>query len=478
MKRIKYLIFAILMMILFMPRVYAADGVAIESVTVDSKSDSAVIVSPATFDGLSLKFDIKFSDVNDYVKYKLVIKNTTSTDFELMESTSSSSYITYEYGYEDGNKVLAANSNKTMFITVKYSSAVPASSFSEGKYTETKSITINLEDGTDEVTNPSTLDCLYCYLVLLVGTLVFSIALLKLTKNKKFLVLVLASMVLIPVDIHAIVKLKVTLESKVEITKPSEVTETIYWALQENGSVEKIVYNSGVYEHRTFPTFNLVISDSELEGEYKGSFAGNEMINDWPNDVPWARFLYIQYVTNIKVEGRVAPTSTAYWFMAAGNEVDDISFDLSGLDTSYVMDMSYMFMDAGKYNTTFSFDLSNWNTSNLVNMESMFDGAGYYSHDFNLNLSGWDTSNVTNMKGVFSDLAYSSDAFTLNISGWNTSKVTNMERMFSNTGNLDIERTFILPETNGNGIANTDTIIYGIDENVYADINTTYSYPC
>ena len=169
------LILLIILVMCFVPRVYAADGVAIESVTVDSKSESAVIVNPATFEGLSLKMDIKFDNINDYVKYKLVIKNSSDTDYELAESTSSSTYITYEYGYEDGSKVLTANSSKTMFITVKYSSSVPATEFTSGNYTEEKNIVINLDDGTDEITVPSTLDGLYCYLVLLIGTLVFSV---------------------------------------------------------------------------------------------------------------------------------------------------------------------------------------------------------------------------------------------------------------------------------------------------------------
>ena len=179
MKNTKMLLLILLVM-LFAPTVYAAEGVAIESVVLDSKSEGTAIISAATFDGLKLKFDVNFDYVDDFVKYKLVIKNSTSSSFELTESTSSSSYITYEYNYEDGSKVLAANSSKTMFITIKYTNAVPVSEFTEEKYTETKSFSINLEDGSSEIIVPSTIDGLYCYLVLLIGTLVFSIALLKL----------------------------------------------------------------------------------------------------------------------------------------------------------------------------------------------------------------------------------------------------------------------------------------------------------
>ena len=443
MKKIKMLLFILLVMFL-MPKVYAAEGVAIESVTLDSKSDTAVIVSDATFDELALKVDLKFNDVNDFVKYKLVIKNSSSTDYELAESTSSSSYITYEYNYEDDSKVLGANSSKTMFITIKYSNAVPVAAFSEGKYTETKSITINLDDGTDEVTEvavPSTIDGLYCYLVLLIGTLVLSVALLKVTRNKKFLVLILVSMILIPMNINAIVKLKITVESKVEISNPNEITEMIYWALQKNGSgEEEICFDVDDCMMISFDMYKLVISDNEQDGEYKGSFAGTTIFSN-SDEIPWQNKSYINKVI---IDGKVVPASTAYWFLDVGRSVDELSFDLNGL-----------------------------NTTNVTSMYGMFANSGIYSSSLTLDLRGFDTSNVTNMSHLFYYTGANSETFNLDISTWNTSKVEDMDGMFMKTGISADEnaRNILLPKTNGNGINNTSSIIYGIDDSVYADIN-------
>ena len=427
MKKIGMILLIILTMC-FIPKVYAAEGVAIESVDLDSKSTNAVIVSDATFEGLSLKFDIKFDDIDDFVKYKLVIKNSTDTSYELTESTSSSSYITYEYSYEDDSKVLAGNTSKTMFITIKYSNAVPIEEFSGGNYTETKSFTINLEDGTDEVVDvavPSTVDSLYCYLVLLVGTLVFSIALLKVTKNKKFLVLIIASMILIPLNIHAIESLQITVESKVEINNPNEVTETIYWAIQEGEE-----------------GYRLVISNREKTGIHSGSFAGTSSFT-YNISPPWMNIDYLSnYFVEVKVEGRVVPTSTAYWFPYVGWEVDETKYDLTNL-----------------------------NTINVTSMEGMFYSTGYGSETLNLDLSTFDTSNVANMEYMFDGTGKNVKKFNLNLSGWNTSKVENMDNMFVNIALDATERVITLPETNGNGIANTSTKIYGKDESVYADIN-------
>ena len=467
MKKIGMILLIILLMC-FAPSVYAAEGVGIESVTVDSKSTGTVIVNPATFEGLSLKSDVKFNNVDDYVKYKLVIKNDTATDYELTESTSSSSYITYEYSYDDGNKVLTANSSKTMFITIKYSSSVPASEFTAGNYTETKSITINLDTGTDEITVPSTIDGLYCYLVLLIGTLVFAIALFKATNNKRYLTLVLVSMVLIPLNIHAIEKLKLTIESKVEITNPSGVVPTIYWAIQENGTCEAydIVTDSFV----SSTAYKFVIADSEQDGVHSGSFASNTEFSTF-GDNPWLTDDHLfEYVTEVKVIGQVAPVSTAYWFISFGDLVkDEINFDLANLDTSNVTNMDSMFNMAAISTSTLNLDLSGWNTSSVTSMSRMFGMTGSNSTSFNLNLSGWDTSNVEDMSYMFYETAHYANSFNLDISGWNTSKVEDMEDMFFNVAINTTERTFVLPATNGNGISNTSTIIYGVDESVFGN---------
>ena len=85
----------ILLTFLFIPNVYAANNVVIESVTLDSKSDNTEIVNEATYQNLSIKFDIKFNEVNDFAKYKIVINNQTNEDYEISEVNPNSQYVTY-----------------------------------------------------------------------------------------------------------------------------------------------------------------------------------------------------------------------------------------------------------------------------------------------------------------------------------------------------------------------------------------------
>ena len=108
MRKIFISLIIVLLGIMFLP-VYAAENVNIESIELDSKSDTAEIITDASYSGLSIKFDLKFKEVNDYIKYKIVINNPTNEDYELSENNNNSNYIKYEYSYDDGNKIIEKN---------------------------------------------------------------------------------------------------------------------------------------------------------------------------------------------------------------------------------------------------------------------------------------------------------------------------------------------------------------------------------
>ena len=166
-------------------------------------------------------------------------------------------------------------------------------------------------------------------------------------------------------------------------------------------------------------------------------------------------------------------TNMSGMFNQAGYDATTWSIgDLSGWDTSSVTDMSYMFEDAGGNATTWSIgDLSGWDTSSVTDMYNMFYYAGYSATDFSLNLSSWDTSSVTNMTSMFGYAGYSATDFSLNLSSWDTSSVTTqMGGMFSGAGYTATPDNWLvsIPYTNGNGISNTTSRLYGNSSSNYA----------
>ena len=130
-----------------------------------------------------------------------------------------------------------------------------------------------------------------------------------------------------------------------------------------------------------------------------------------------------------------------------------VKADLSGLNTSEVVDASYMFSDCLSLT---DLNLSGWDTSKVTDMTGMFSGcaslkaldvAGLNTSKVtemgdmfsgcesleSLNLKSFDVSGVMNMRNMFSDC---SGLTVLNVSGWSTSKVTDMSEMFSGCSSL------------------------------------------
>lgn len=101
------------------------------------------------------------------------------------------------------------------------------------------------------------------------------------------------------------------------------------------------------------------------------------------------------------------------------SNISDI--DLSGFDTSDVMDMGFMF--SGMKNIT-SLNLSNFDTSRVTNMRQMFYEMNRLT---SLNISNFNTSRVTNMSEMF---YYVKRLTSLDLSHFNTSQVTKMNSMF------------------------------------------------
>ena len=109
--------------------------------------------------------------------------------------------------------------------------------------------------------------------------------------------------------------------------------------------------------------------------------------------------------------------STANMF----NGIKSISGDISGWNTSNIVDMNNMFAGLKEFNQT----LSSWDVSSVIDMSRMFNGID------ELNVSSikvWNISSVTNLSDMFSDSSFNED-----LSTWNISSNANMEGLFKNT---------------------------------------------
>ena len=213
-KKILLCISFVLIMFLSTTNVYASGGVTIKSIDLVDKSINTTEASKARANGLIMDFDLKFKEVNDYAKYKIVVENKDNKDYKISVDSNfeNSKYISYKY---DNADILKANSDTEFYVTVTYNKKLDESNYVDGKYSEKNSAVLKLSDG---VNNPKTFNNSWSLIILVVMcvTLIF---LFRNKKNRGLNVLVLFSLLSVPLFVKAIDYLKITVNSNVVIEK-------------------------------------------------------------------------------------------------------------------------------------------------------------------------------------------------------------------------------------------------------------------
>ena len=282
-----FLCFSIIcLMFLSITNVYAADNVKIKSVELIDKSVNTTETSDATFEGLTMNFNLNFSDVGDYAKYKVTVENNENKDYKVLIDSNfgNSKYITYDYVKTDN---LKANSDSEFYVTVLYKNEVDESSFSDGKYIEKNSAVLKLDDGS--ISNPLTSNN---EIILVVGLLIITVGLFVLFKNKinkniNFMVLFIT--LSIPLFVKAIDSLKITVNSNIEIEKKYFVAYEDYRYIKASelkdydltyAERDDTIYIGSVSEENKY----IYYSDAILKGKKK--YAPGENVNIIDTDLP------------------------------------------------------------------------------------------------------------------------------------------------------------------------------------------------
>ncbi len=218
---------------------------------------------------------------------------------------------------------------------------------------------------------------------------------LRLTPSRRglalgLLLLGLGSSVLAQADISA----------ECQIIATSEVAD-LYVGPAGSDCADLLVISQTVFDAVGSTARSAVTSEPNGDGSFSVEFNGKTyVVDDW----------YTGNITNM----------AGYFYtteIGDGTDTDPIG-NISGWDTSSVVDMSSMFREGLYFNQY----LNDWDVSQVTDMSTMF----HANHDFNQDLNNWDVSRVTNMESMFSRTS----EFNGNISTWNVSQVTNMKYMF------------------------------------------------
>ncbi len=414
----KYRLLIILIIIIFPVIVNGKtcdiDKISIEKITMKNKTDNVEEISKATASGKNINLNLFMSKVGDNIEYKLVVKNNSSENYKL-DNTSlniDSNYINYSIETEDHSNIVKSKSSKNVLLRVEYKKEVPKDKFKNGTYSDNKTMTVQLSNGNSTVKNPNT--GVQSYILLLAIIILASgiaYVLLKRKERSKCMILIIGISIIVPISVYALCKYEIKINSSVSINENS---------CHFSGNLIKgAEYVNGQYTYRYMQVREYV----EIE---PGTFD-----HDWvdSDQSGWAVILTDATSTE--------PVTTKICSSINGKDVVSMrgmfltskasSIDLSSFNNLNVTDMSEMFA----WTTADTLDLSKLDTSNVTNMSQMFQGANASS----LDISNFNTSKVTDMTGMFAQ----TKANNINVSGIDTRKVTSMLNMFVSSNALSLD---------------------------------------
>ncbi len=451
------------------------------------KTNKSIINEANLTSGL-IHNDVIFTDIGDYVKYKITIRNNTEDDYVIKSITDDNVSPYLEYTYDDLTDVeVKAGEEKTFNYQIKYISLAPNIIISDQninlKLTYNKvgdntnnEVIVNPDSGsntnTQEVSsNPKTYDGLITYIIL------GSISLIGLTiiisKKYLFRTLVVTGLVTIiglPLSAKAEEGIFI-ITSNPNLIRNSytELISGIHFNLaasrlssgKDNLGVElfgerhRIIdnnYSSSDPEYEYYNTDITSIKKATYE-EYmsvKDTFTEENIVSTDTSNVPTYIWfdngtLYYYSIANTIYMNKDA--STMYYGFKNLS-----SIDFTSIDTSKTENMGNMFRNSSSLGTL---DLSSFNTSNVVDMRDMINGTNIYS----INVSSFDTSKVIYFHGMFNSykgeylnidnfdtssarylnhmFSYNTYLKTINLSNFDTSNVESMAAMFMYADNIE-----------------------------------------
>lgn len=234
----KYLLFILFLLVPFMVK---AQDVKIKEVELVDKTDGIEAEEKPEFENLKINFNLNFSKVDEFVKYKVIVENNADKDYEIDDTTSFSDgeYIKYEFSY-DGEKIVKSKGTKEFFITISYNKRVPLSEYVDGKFKEKNSMTINLSNETEEK-NPYTATLPYIVVILaIISIILFVIAF----KMKRSLMLTIAIVFFMPAVIYALEKISIAIEANIEIEPRVETIK-----IKDYNCTVRNQYTENTYEY-------------------------------------------------------------------------------------------------------------------------------------------------------------------------------------------------------------------------------------
>ena len=238
--------------------VFAKNEVDIKDIQFIEKTGDVIADKNPTFDGLSINLDLNFSNVNESVKYKIILENTTDEDFTIATDTQygKNDYIKYFTSFKDDSRVIKANSEEEIILIISYVKDIPFAEFENGIYNEKGKVNINFLTNEKEIIVPISKDInnvtseeannpiTSTYnIIIVIGASIIAIIVIILLRHgfkKTSLSIILIALLSIPLFAYALRQIRLDIEATIVIKDHCYRFETSLGSFEEDKEVKEI----------------------------------------------------------------------------------------------------------------------------------------------------------------------------------------------------------------------------------------------
>lgn len=297
------MLFASLISIIFSTKVYAAD-IKATNISVTDKSSTIIVSNPSLNNG-EITNNITFNEVNDYVVFELVIRNSESDKYKIESikdnNTNKNLVISYDYSKE------YFNGEKKIKIKMLYKNKL----INQEKISLNDiKITLNLINDKGEsqdiiINNPTTGDNILMYmifLILAITGLIFAVKKTRVNGIKVGSIVILISMLTLPFAIFAYEKYEVNIKFT-DIEIKGEFEKYNITINPGNGSapiVKEVTYGEKIGELPTTPSKEGYEFEKWVDN--KGNEVTEETIITGPISVE-AKYKAVEYTISYDLNG-------------------------------------------------------------------------------------------------------------------------------------------------------------------------------
>ncbi len=224
MKLIKQSLVCAALIALFIPSPAMAetcntDSVKPLSINYAEKSDGAEELADVSIEDGKIKTNVKLLEIGDYVKYKIVLENSSEDEFGLEGlSFDEDGAISYSIELADNAKTIGAGETRDAYLTIEYKNKLTETDFEDNIFTDSGNVNLVFSKG-DLIPNPNTAsDFPVISIVVIAATALVLFAVSLKNGKRRFVVIILMfALFLIPTDVFAACKCVIEIESKVTI---------------------------------------------------------------------------------------------------------------------------------------------------------------------------------------------------------------------------------------------------------------------